>query len=205
MAQTIKIKNGTGTPGNGDVVKGELALNTDTGNLYYGDTAGNVASIRNPYVISTFAFYMGSFTPDNYYYGNGSHGNFHHQFNGNWSGDPDGALVASTGVQHNGITVPFATTNIGLKGVVQGPTAGNTCKYILYKGTRQGGGGTPTLTEIGSDTATVAGGSEWKFQNIDITTTATVAAGDTIWVMVQPGGTSAVIKSSYTLFGEQNG
>jgi len=42
MAQTIIIKNGTGTPGNGNVVKGELALNTDSGSLYYGDTNGNV-------------------------------------------------------------------------------------------------------------------------------------------------------------------
>ena len=44
MAQTIIIKNGTGTPGNSDVVKGELAINTNTGNLYYGNTAGNVSS-----------------------------------------------------------------------------------------------------------------------------------------------------------------
>ena len=44
MAQTIIIKNGTGSISNSDVVKGEPAINTTTGNLYYGDTAGNVSN-----------------------------------------------------------------------------------------------------------------------------------------------------------------
>ena len=43
MAQTIIIKNGTGTPVDADVVKGELAINTDSGSLYYGNTAGSVS------------------------------------------------------------------------------------------------------------------------------------------------------------------
>jgi len=44
MAQTIITKNGTLSTGPTSLTKGELALNTDSGSLYYGDTAGAVSN-----------------------------------------------------------------------------------------------------------------------------------------------------------------
>ena len=160
-----------------------------------------------PYVISTYSWYMGSFTNNNWYYGNNSHGNFHHQFNAKWSTDPDGLNMQTTGSQHNGVIVPFDTKNIGLKANVQGATANNTVTFEIFKCARQGGGVTPTLTRIGSDTVTILDESPsqtWKFLSIDITTTESVSAGDQIYVMLKPGGTSGVIKTTYTLYGEYN-
>ena len=53
MAQKIITKNGTGTIANSDIVKGELAINTDTGVLYYGNTAGNAAIANSNNSVTT--------------------------------------------------------------------------------------------------------------------------------------------------------
>ena len=138
MAQTIIIKNGTGSIANSDVVKGELAINTNTGNLYYGNTAGNVSS----------SFTFGGVTAS-YFKGDGSAIT---GVTGEWDGSHTGNAVitgnlTSTGNSTFG-TEPTdthtiagditASKNISASGILSGTrihtTLGNTMTGTLAVG-----------------------------------------------------------------------
>ena len=165
-----------------------------------------------PFIIGKESGYLGSFSDDNYYYGNNQYGWNHHSVSGKLPNSPlgtfsdqtDGGTAVGNTRQHTAQIVPVACKNITLMGEADVSTDGNTFAFFIYKTTRMNGSSTsPTITQIGTTSVTLANAS--IYYNIDITTTEGVSAGDKILVVIRPGGTSGQVRWNYTLFGYTNG
>ena len=178
------------------------------GKVTASGTISASAFVGTPVIIHEWAGYLGSFTPDRYYYGHTLYGPTHHLWNGNVLSEPSN--MNDLGSARHGLYfhyVPFNLTNIGIRGGAQSNNTGtDTIQFHLYKTTPANSisADNSVLTKIGVAETDNIDNANQNF-TANLTTTGSCNAGDALVLLVRPTGTSAAIRWNYTIFGYSNG